>query len=88
MTASIQAAVFSKLTLTDPTTRMDAQVDGAVNLNLASSSGLQDLTVQVSTASGSTVLSVPLGAVQPLYNVTALYISSVLGGVILYAVGG
>lgn len=41
---------------------------------------IQDLTMQVSTAGGSTVLKVPMGATVLIYGVTALYVNSVAGG--------
>lgn len=41
---------------------------------------MQDLTVKLSTAVGATVLTVPAGNTIILYGVTALYVSSVLGG--------
>lgn len=46
-----------------------------------------DLTVQVSTASGSTVLSVPFGGTVLLYNVTAIYLNSVIGGTAQVIIG-
>ena len=52
------------------------------------SGGCTDLTVQVATAAGSTVLTVPVNAAQVFYGVSALYVSSVLGGKIQYSVGG
>lgn len=47
-----------------------------------------DLTVKVSLAAGATVLTVPSGAGQPLYGITAIYLSSVLGGRVDVVVAG
>lgn len=47
-----------------------------------------DLTAQLSTASGSTVLSVPAYGVLVLYGVSTLYVSSTLGGVANVYIGG
>lgn len=50
--------------------------------------GATDVTIQVSLAGGSTVMAIPVNQAIALYNVTALYINSVLGGTIQYSIGG
>ena len=46
-----------------------------------------DLTVQISTSVGASILAIPSGAAISLYNVTALFVNSVVGGTIQVAVG-
>lgn len=46
-----------------------------------------DLTVQVSTASGASVLAIPAGAAMVFYNVTSLFVNTVAGGTIQFGVG-
>lgn len=47
-----------------------------------------DLTLKLSLAGGATVLTIPHGAAVALYGVTALYLSSVLGGRVEVVVAG
>lgn len=42
--------------------------------------GTTDLTLKLSLAGGATVLTIPPGAAVVLYGITAIYLSSALGG--------
>ena len=42
---------------------------------------IADLTIQVSVATGSTVMPIPVGGFVVLYNVSALYVTTTVGGI-------
>lgn len=78
--------------ITVPVTTVQHQIALPFNMTTAkfvavTASKIEDLSLQVSTAAGSTVLAVPLGCTLIIYSATALYFNSALGGTFRVAIG-